>query len=33
VPTGFLRKPFSFAALLEIVQAHVDMPKGDQCRA
>ena len=30
---GILRKPFSFAALLEIVQAHVDMPKGDQPRA
>ena len=27
---GILRKPFSFAALLEIVQAHVDMPKSDQ---
>jgi len=27
---GILRKPFSFAALLEIVRTHVNMPKGDQ---
>jgi CheY-like chemotaxis protein len=26
---GILRKPFSFAALLEVVQAHLDLPKGD----
>ena len=30
---GILRKPFSFAALLEIVRAHVDVPKGGQAPA
>jgi CheY-like chemotaxis protein len=30
---GILRKPFSFAALLEIVRTHVDLPNGDPPRA